>query len=75
MNHKQQKDAARAEAIDHLRSNVNMPRGGMDHEDHKNRDKNDSDDDIGMKVLNRQSSDRMPRIDMLNEPKVESYRS
>lgn len=35
MNHREQKDAARAEALDHMKANVMTPRAGKDHEDHK----------------------------------------
>ncbi len=33
--HMRQKAAARAEAMDHMKSNVINPRNNMDHEDHK----------------------------------------
>ncbi len=35
MNHKQQKDAAREEAMEHSRANVSEPRRGMNHDQHK----------------------------------------
>ena len=38
MNHREQKDAARAEALEHYRGNVADPRNGMDQDLHKARD-------------------------------------
>jgi hypothetical protein len=68
MNHKEQKDAARAEALEHMQANVMQPRGGKDHEDHKM-------DSYYIAGVDRDSGDRMPNIHGLKEPKIESYRS
>jgi hypothetical protein len=38
MNHQAQKDAARAEALEHYRGNVADPRNGMNQDLHKARD-------------------------------------
>jgi hypothetical protein len=35
MNHREQKEAAREEALEHFRSNVSEPRRGMNHDMHK----------------------------------------
>lgn len=38
MNHREQKDRARAESLEHYRANVADPRNGINHDLHKMRD-------------------------------------